>query len=114
MCKIIRCFRVIKWARHVNKDMQILSTALVHALLFFLVFIFIFSIFAMKYLKGLLFKCIDVSLEEKEIEELIHSKIDCFDYGGNWENHDLNYDNIINAFFSLFQIVSGEGWSFLM
>ncbi len=121
MCKIIRCFRVIKWARHVNKDMQILSTALVHAfpniiklLLFFLVFIFIFSIFAMKYLKGLLFKCIDVSLEEKEIEELIHSKIDCFDYGGNWVNHDLNYDNIINAFFSLFQIVSGEGWSFLM
>ena len=121
MCKIIRCFRVIKYARVVNKDMQILSTALVHAfpnivklLLFLVVFLFIFSIFSMKYLKGIMFKCSGLALDEAEIEEKIDTMYDCFDYGGDWINHDLNYDNILNAFISLFQIVSGEGWSLLM
>jgi len=121
MCKIIRCFRVIKFARVMNKDMQILSNALVHAfpnimklLLFLVVFLFIFSIFSMKYLKGIMYECDNLTMEEKNIEQLIQTKFDCFDYGGNWINHDLNYDNIINAFVSLFQIVSGEGWSILM
>lgn len=122
MCKIIRCFRVIKFAGNVNKDMQIITTALVQAfpnimkvLLFMVVFLFILSIYSMKYLKGSMFKCINLMITDKlTVQSFIQTKTDCFDYGGDWINSDLNYDNIVNSFFSLFQIVSGEGWSLLM
>lgn len=121
ICKILRCFRIIKFARNVNKNMQILSTALLQAfpnimkiLFFLLIFIFIFSIFAMKYLKGLMYKCLNIPLSAQEAQSLLVTKNDCFDYGGDWVNDDLNYDNVVSSFFSLFQIVTGEGWSVLM
>lgn len=122
MCKIIRCFRVIKFAGNVNKDMQIMTTALIQSfpnifkLLFFMViFLFVLSIYSLKYLKGSMFRCLNLSISDKlSVQSFIHTKQDCFDNGGDWINSDLNYDNIVNSFFSIFQIVSGEGWSLLM
>lgn len=74
---------------------------------FFATFILMFSLFAMKIFKGEIYRC-DLT------DPQIINKWDCFDYGGNWINRDLNYDNIVNSFISLFQIVSCEGWSILM
>ena len=70
---------------------------------------YVFSLFGMKYLKGLLYTC-DIMIPEIKI----HDKFDCFDFGGDWVEADYTYDNILKSFFTLFVISSSEGWSVLM
>jgi hypothetical protein len=35
---------------------------------------------------------------------------DCVNYGGSWENKNLNFDNLFESYLSLFVMVTGEGW----
>lgn len=89
------------------------SSVYVLKLLFFYgIFVFTFSLFAMKSLKGSLYHC--QNLDSHFAEEEVKTKIDCFDFGGDWINNDTPYDNIFIAFFTLFQVSSSEGWSFIM
>ena len=115
--KVIRTFRLINSGNQAFQHMQLITNSLVNSLpnvfkllIFFTIFLFIFSLFAMKYLKGALYKCIEIHGEEIQIE----NKSECFDYGGYWMNSDYNYDNILKSFFTLFVISSSEGWSNLM
>ena len=34
----------------------------------------------------------------------------CIISGGDWYEYYFNYDNVFNAFISLFVIANGEGW----
>lgn len=36
------------------------------------------------------------------------------DHGGNWINNDYNFDNIFNAFVTLYVLASTEGWIEMM
>lgn len=44
----------------------------------------------MKLLKGTFYHCTFI---EKEVED----KVECMDYGGNWVNEGVNYDNVIES-----------------
>ena len=42
--------------------------------------------------------------------DLIKTKNDCITHGGEWVNADANFDNTLNAFNTLFQMMTTEGW----
>ena len=35
---------------------------------------------------------------------------DCYDLGGEWVRYDANFDNIIAAVISMFNLMTTEGW----
>ena len=35
-------------------------------------------------------------------------------YGGSWENQNLNFDNVFESLLTLFVMVTGEGWITVM
>ena len=114
--KCLRAFKIIKLILFSHKELNIIGDCLLHSLryvlkllFFYGIFVFCFSLFAMKYLKGTLFRCTDYDTEFQ-----IDTKEDCFDHGGNWVNSDTPYDNILIAFFTLFEVSSSEGWSEIM
>ena len=41
-------------------------------------------------------------------------KYDCYDYGGDWINSDIRFDNIYDSVFSMYQIGTGKGWVAVM
>ena len=43
--------------------------------------------------------------------QLIDTKFDCLNYGGEWIRPDLNFDNLSDSFETLVSIASGEGWT---
>lgn len=38
----------------------------------------------------------------------------CIDAGGLWANQDINFDNVVNAMTTLFQMLTTEGWMTVM
>ena len=114
--KIVRTFRILKIATKTTKEIQIISKAFIETLpnlltliIFFSIFLMIFSLVATKYMKGTLFSC-----ENYGGEAEIMNKWDCFDLGGDWIDQDISYNNVLKAMLSLFQISSCQGWTVLM
>ena len=66
-------------------------------LVIFMLVMFIFGIVAVNLFKGKSFYC-DVSnivgLDQQQIEDLIHTKQDCLNYGGAWLLKHYHFDNI--------------------
>jgi hypothetical protein len=115
--KVVRIFRLLSSRSYSFHEMNLITKALMNSLnnilkllVFFTIFLFVFSLFGMKYLKGYLYSC--QFSDGTDIP--IVTKTDCFDYGGDWINADYSYDNILNSFFTLFVISTTEGWSLLM
>ena len=44
----------------------------------------------------------------------IITKQDCLDLGASWENANENFDNVIEAMSTLFQMMTTEGWQDVM
>jgi len=40
----------------------------------------------------------------------VSTKFDCLNFGGNWLNNKRNFDNIIIAILTLFEMMSSEDW----
>ncbi len=57
----------------------------------------------MKLLKGTFYHCNNVI---EEVEE----KTECMDYGGNWVNQGVNYDDVIESVLMLFLSSTTEAW----
>lgn len=114
--KIVRTFRLLKIATKTTEEIQLISKAFFEAFpnllvlcIFFSIFLVIFSVFATQYLKGSLIKCVNYPGNSK-----INDKWDCLDFGGDWIDEDIRYNNIIISMLSLFQICSCQGWKVLM
>ena len=41
---------------------------------------------------------------------IIKTKEDCLKYEGEWENTTENFDNVLKAMRTLFEMMSTEGW----
>lgn len=116
--KIVRVFRLIStgniFFQHINLIISSLLNSLHNIfklLIFFIIFIYIFSLFAMKFLKGIMFQCLFADLDSNF---QVNDKFDCMDFGGDWIKRDLHYDNILMSFFTLFCVSSSEAWTVLM
>lgn len=78
---------------------------ILNVLLVSFIFYLIFGIFCVTFLKGRFFYCYVKHFEEHEVkidEHLIKTKFDCLNFGGEWLNQDLNFDNTFKAMQQLY------------
>eukprot|EP00347_Sterkiella_histriomuscorum_P005312 403357086 len=121
--KAIRMLRVLRPLRIIsrNQGLKVAVSALLMALpnilnviIISLLFYVIFGIIGINYFKGSFFSCYTdnsyTSSHRKIILQNVYDKFDCLNYGGIWVNHDQNFDNIIQAILTLFQVSTTEGW----
>lgn len=113
--KVLRILRVLRPLRLIarNDGLKLVINCLIHSipnvlnlLVVCFVFFLLFSIFGINYFKGTFYFC-------DQYDGAIN-KSDCMDHGGNWINNDYNFDNIFNAFVTLYVLASTEGWIDMM
>jgi hypothetical protein len=58
---------------------------------------------------GKFYKCVYIDTHNRvNISENIKNKNDCLNRNFTWENSRINFDNVLNGYLALFQIVSYE------
>lgn len=92
--------------------MQVVVNALVQAipaicnvLLVCLIFWLIFAIMGVQLFGGKYFNCVDEN-GEKCNTSYVNTKKDCLAKNLTWTNPMINFDNVLNAYLALFQVVS--------
>jgi Ion transport protein len=112
--KALRSFRILKqMASYDNLKLVLISLGRSRVLILKLI-IFAFSylvcygLLAVKFHKGSFRRCVNF---DPSVTEMIITRQDCFDYGGDWIKADFHYDNIIAAVYNLFIIATCEGWN---
>lgn len=116
MFRIVRVFKIVSRFRTLQAAMSALLVSvkqMLNIILIGSVFIFIFAIIAVTYLRGLFFRCNFTNVPEIFMYE-IKTKWDCLDYGGDWVNPYPNFDNIKSSFVLFFEMMTTENWTFYM
>lgn len=72
-------------------------------------FLILFAILGTNFYKGKFYYCHDENVPEM-YRIAIHDKFGCMDFGGDWVNQDQNFDNVIQGFGTLFNVMTTEGW----
>ena len=112
--RAIRMLRIIKYFEDLQLSMQTLFVStpeILKLLLFYFIFLVFFGLAGVKYFKGAYHYCETYNID---FMKFIVTNTDCYDYGGDWLNRDVNFDSIIAGISSLFQIATTEGWLYLM
>ena len=78
-----------------------------NVLLVSLLFWLIFSILGVQLFAGKFYKCQDLD-GERVPADIVPNKTACLEHPGKfrWVNSNVNFDNVINGFLALFQVVS--------
>ena len=112
--KVFRTIRILKMGQK-NMGIRVATKALISAfpnilrlLAFSFIFILCFALYGMRYLKGKYYHC--VTIDAEFLENFVHNKNDCLDYGGDWVRYDMHFDTIWAAVSTLFQVATSEGW----
>ena len=114
--KVLRVIRAIRPLKILNKnnELKIIMNAVVDSLptvatVFILVLIFAHMgiMFGMLFFQGTFYSCQNFI---EEFEDLIKTRQDWYDIGGEWINADSNFDDYISAFIPTYQLASTEGW----
>lgn len=81
--------------------------AIFNVLLVCLIFWLIFSIMGVQLFLGKFYQCIDSETKKKINASFIPNKLACLNTNGTeWFNPQINFDNVLNAYLALFQVVS--------
>ncbi len=81
--------------------------AICNVLVVCLVFWLIFSIMGVQLFAGKFYKCVYINTHDRvNIAENVTNKIDCLNKNLTWENSRINFDNVLNGYLALFQVVS--------
>lgn len=117
--KALRVLRALRPLRMISKDpgMKLVVNALLasipsmsNVLLVCALIILIFSIMGVNFFKGKFHYCAEESLPPDFDYNLINDKTDCLEQGGEWVSSDQNFDNTLVSMFTLFQMMTTEGW----
>ena len=118
--KALRALRALRPLRMVSKNegMKLVVGALMtsipsmtNVLVVCLLLLLIMAIVGVNLFKGKFFYCSGLTYEETL--EVI-TKSDCIASGGDWLNNQINFDHVINAMLTLFQMMTTEGWQSVM
>ncbi|CAF4109785.1 unnamed protein product, partial [Rotaria magnacalcarata] len=81
-----------------------------NVLLVCLVFWLIFSIMGVQLFGGKFYKCVYVDTHNRvNLTENVTNKVDCLHKNFTWENSRVNFDNVLNGYLALFQILGSGG-----
>lgn len=112
--KVFRVIRSIRPLRFISRNAtmrQLVSalfssiSAIANVILVMLVVWFMFAVLGVSVFSGKLYSCSN---------ELIETELECTQSGYSWENSEMHFDNIFEAFLSLFIIGMLEGWHEIM
>lgn len=70
-----------------------------------IVFWLIFCIVGVQFFSGKFFKCVDAE-GERINASIIPNETECYAQNLTWKNSKINFDNVLNAYLALFQVVS--------
>lgn len=116
--KILRMLRVLRPLRMIvrNPGMSIVVKSMLNAIsdiinvmVVSLLFLVLFAILGTNLYKGSFFYCLTDNVPSK-FHDRIRDKFDCLDFGGDWVNKDQNFDNVMTASLTLFNVMTTEGW----
>lgn len=120
----LRALRALRPLRVIsrNESMRLIVKALLASLpsmanvmLVFALFLLIFGIIAVSFYQGMFWQCQDRWDTEVPIDmDMVDTKQDCLDLGGEWVNSKSNFDNVPNAMLTLFIMSSSESWIDIM
>lgn len=117
--RMIRIFIILKWLTKNDKVILVMNS-LIESLpaIFRLVFVefllfFFLSVLNVNLFKGTFFFCDTVNVPEA-MREMVLTKKDCIDLGGDWVNAVLSFDHIATSMMLIFQLVTAEGWTHIM
>ena len=120
--KALRMLRVLRPLRMVsrNQGLKVAVQSLINAvpgignvMVISLLFLMLFGILGTNFFKGK-FRYCDKSNVPSHLQTKIVTMYDCFDYGGEWKNHDAHFDNVASSMLTLFNIMTTEGWIAVM
>jgi hypothetical protein len=78
--------------------------SIVNVLVVCLVFWLIFSILGVQFFKGEFYFCTEDG-ENMADPDIIPDKATCLANNLTWKNYDINFDNVLQGFLALFQVV---------
>lgn len=73
-------------------------------------FIFIYGLVGINLLRGLYYSCQQATPYSTISVASVVDKFGCMNMGGNWVNFPRNFDNILVAMLTLFELLSAEDW----
>ena len=110
MIRILRPLRMISRNQNLKKIVQSLINAIpdiFNVLIISCLFFMLFGILGVNYFKGAFYSC---SFADSDYTFSVDTKLECLNYGGTWTNENYNFDNILNAMLTLFEMSTTEGW----
>jgi len=120
--KVLRLMRVIRPLRMISRNpgMKIAIESLLKSIpgignlmLISLLVILMFSILGTTFYKGLFYVC-NMDNVPAEEQDNIQTMWECMDYGGEWVNSDVNFDNVLQSILTFFTVITTEGWVTVM
>lgn len=120
--KILRVVRVLRPLRLIQKNegLKLVVDSLLaslpgilNLLVVNMMFFLVFGVFGIYYFKGAMSYC-DTTYVDPNLTYTVVTKTDCMDIGGVWLNADSQFDNIMMAISTLFQVACLNGWTSLM
>ena len=106
--RALRPFRLLIRARNTKVIVKAVMSAVPNAMnivVFLFVFFTVFGILCVGAFKGQFYSC---------SESDVANKSECLQAGGEWTNMHNNYDNMWEAFLTLFQVSTLSGWNVIM
>lgn len=119
--KALRALRALRPLRAIRKyeSMRIVVKSLLSSIPYMRnvltvggLILLIYAIMGVNLFKGTFFRC--EGLDPDFIDANIFTKDDCLENGGEWLNAQMNFDNVLNAFTVLFEMMTTEGWMAVM
>ncbi len=113
--KVVKTFRILRSLRLIgrNEGLKVALRALLFAIpniinitIIMILFHSVFGIILISFFKGKMHYC---SNQYRGVS--VHTKWDCLNLGGLWENRLFNFDNMPNALTSLFVMSTPAGWA---
>lgn len=116
--KTMRTLRAMRGLRPLRalqrfQGMRVVVNALIQAipsifnvLLVCLIFWLIFSIMGVQMFGGKFWRCLDPQTKELVDYGIAENKPECIAKNLTWSNPQINFDNVLNAYLALFQVVS--------
>ena len=120
--RALRTLRALRPLRAISRwqSMRIVVNALITAipgiinvLLVVLIIWLIFAIMGVQFFAGKFWMCVDVESGDRLPVSLVPDRATCESnpYKWRWANFMINFDNVLNAYFALFQAGTFEGWT---
>lgn len=113
--KIFRTFKVMVVMSKINFVEQIvkyLALSLKNIVSIYLYLMLLYLCFAVIFVRsqgGAMFYCDTSNIEPRFVRPSL-AKVECVDFGGDWVNSPVNFDNVYNAWKALFVLSTGDGW----